>query len=90
MVQIIDYADTGKTETLLRVAKENNGIVVCKRPDRMMEKARSYGIGAVECISYDEFLALESTSANYYIDELENLLALYSLDIKGYTITLKK
>ena len=36
MYRIIDNRGTGKTSRLLLLAKENNGIIVCKRPDIMI------------------------------------------------------
>lgn len=39
MYRIIDKKCSGKTSRLLLLAKENNGIVVCKDPQKMRDKA---------------------------------------------------
>ena len=43
---------TGKTKALLERASAENGIVVCKDPEAMRERAHRYGIVGLEIISY--------------------------------------
>lgn len=80
MLRIVGSPSTGKTKEILTYAKNNNCIVVCAVPSRLTTKASCYGLGYIECISYDNFLAqykdgtLEPRS--YLIDELENLVSM--------------
>ena len=39
MYRIIDKRSSGKTSRLMLLAKENNGIIVCRNPKAMEEKA---------------------------------------------------
>ena len=55
MYRIIDGRGTGKTSRLLLLAKENDGIVVCKNPDHMREKAYAYGLTGIDFASYYEY-----------------------------------
>ena len=49
---------TGKTKALLERAKEANGIVVCKDPEAMRERAYKYGIVGLDFVAYgDIYLA---------------------------------
>lgn len=94
MIKIIDSQSTGKTKKLLAFAKENNCIVICLMPSRMKDKAMRYGLGTVDCISYDEFLAQYKQSnlfGNYVIDEPEKLLTLMFAEdayLCGYDMTI--
>lgn len=56
MYRIIDKRGTGKTSRLLLLAKENNGIIICKYPEFMREKAYKYGITGVDFVSYGDFI----------------------------------
>ena len=95
MYRIIDGRGTGKTSRLLLLAKENNGIVVCKNPDHMREKAYAYGLTGIEFISYQDFdrdVSESYESGNTYskpvfIDELDNYLKHLQFNIQGYTIS---
>lgn len=95
MYRIIDKKASGKTSRLLLLAKENNGIIVCKNPEKMREKAYSYGITGIDFVSYSDFDYDVSNShgagTNYgkpvYIDELEHYLAFLQYNIQGYTIS---
>ena len=55
MYRIIDKRCSGKTSRLLLLAKENNGIVVCRNPERMREKAYGYGLTGIDFVSYEDF-----------------------------------
>lgn len=87
MYRIIDNRGTGKTSRLLLLAKENNGIIVCKRPDIMREKSYRYGITGIDFISYDSFSPLHYYNKPVYIDELDLYLQHLNKDIQGYTIS---
>lgn len=94
MLKIINGQSTGKTRKLLTYAKEHTCIVVCARPTRMRDKAMQYGLGYVECISYEEFLDQYKTNElpehAYVIDELENLITMMfhnGASLDGYCLT---
>ena len=95
MYQIIDKKCSGKTSRLLLLAKEKNGVVVCKDPAKMKEKAYGYGITGIDFISYDDFdydvSNSHSSGTGYgkpvFIDELDKYLDYLNYDIQGYTIS---
>ena len=95
MYRIIDKKCSGKTSRLLLLAKENNGIVICKDPQKMRDKAYSYGITGIDFISYSEFDSDVSQSypsdTNYgksvFIDEIDEYLKQLHYNIQGYTIS---
>lgn len=91
MKKIIDKRGTGKTNKLLLLAKENNGVIICQHPSVMRDKAYAYGITGIDFISYDDYWynvveAEEIISGRrIYIDELSRFLNAYDADISGYT-----
>ena len=95
MYRIIDKKCSGKTSRLLLLAKESNGIVVCQNPDKMREKAHSYGLTGIRFVSYKDFD--KDVSESYtdgqgydgptFIDELEEYLKYLQFNIQGYTIS---
>lgn len=87
MYRIIDKKCSGKTSRLLLLAKENNGIVVCKNPDHMREKAYAYGLTGIDFISYGSFSPLHYYNKPIYIDELDLYLQYLNKNIQGYTIS---
>lgn len=94
MIQIVDMKSNGKTRKLLTYAKENKCTVVCKYPERMVDKAVKYNLGYVECISYDAFFAMYRyktlPAAKYVIDELaEFASAMFDEDtvFEGYNLS---
>lgn len=87
MYRIIDGRGTGKTSRLLLLAKENDGIIVCKSPELMREKSYRYGITGIDFISYDSFNPLHYYNKPVYIDELDLYLHELNKDIQGYTIS---
>lgn len=94
MYRIIDGRGTGKTSRLLLLAKENNGIVVCMSPDKLIRQANKYGITGLTFISYSEFIhrAKEISNEQVFIDDLECLMSYiikinFSSELIGYTIS---
>lgn len=88
MYKEIGVRGNGKTRRLLEYASKNKSIVVCSMPKAMEEKAREYGIGNVECISYSTFLDVRHKlkGQTIVIDEIEGLLERLSASIIGYTL----
>lgn len=89
MYRIIDERGSGKTNRLLLLAKENNGIVVCANPATMIEKAYNYGIVGADFLSYEWYAYTDNydTSKPIFIDELELFLKKFDYNINGYTIS---
>lgn len=93
MNRIIDGRSTGKTSRLMLLAKENNGIIVCRNPRALRKKAYDYGITGIDYLSYIDFIDLMITTQNHrpiYIDELDNFLLFLNTNIKGYSISEEK
>lgn len=95
MYRIIDSKGTGKTGRLLLLAKENDGIIVCAVPERMRERAHSYGITGITYMDYTEYL--ESimgygdpplADKKVFIDEIDTFLSAFADNIQGYTLSL--
>jgi hypothetical protein len=57
-------------------------------PKAMEEKAREYGIGNIECISYSTFLDVRHKlkGQTIVVDEVEGLLECLNNNIVGYTL----
>ena len=99
MIHIISGNCTGKTRKLIELAvKDPNSIIVCKNPTAMTAKVKEYGY-YIEAISYDTFNSINNTMSqfinekyvgkNYYIDELEGLLAtMFYENVVAYTLTI--
>jgi hypothetical protein len=87
MYRIIDGRGTGKTSRLLLLAKENNGIVVCKHPEKMREKAHIYGLTGIDFISYEDYHDGYYQPKPIFIDELDVYLTFLDYNIAGYTIS---
>lgn len=87
MFQIIDKRSSGKTSRLFLLAKENNGIVVCKNPKLMREKAHRYGIVGIDFISYADYPKVMATNKNkpVYIDELSVFWKYCDPNFAGYS-----
>ena len=88
MYRIIDNRATGKTSRLMLLAKEQNGIIVCKDPIAMRKKAYDYGIVGIDFIPYHLYLPNERNDERpVFIDELELYLKSWNKNIQGYTIS---
>ena len=89
MERIIDGRGTGKTLRLMKLAQEQNGVLVCSQPRAMEFKAHSYGLDGFEIISYNELISGIANPDNkpVFIDEVENFLQHLGHDICGYSLT---
>ena len=95
MYRIIDGRGTGKTGRLLLLAKENNGAIVCANPERMRERAHSYGITGIACVNYTTYINfimghgnLPLVGKKIFIDEIDTFLSVFADNIQGYTLSL--
>ena len=87
MYKIIDKRATGKTSRLMLLAKEQNGIIVCKEPILMRQKAYDYGIVGIDFISYHDFNPIYEYDKPVFIDEIDLYFKYLNSAIKGYTIS---
>ena len=78
---------TGKTRALLEKASAENGIVVCKDPDAMRERAHRYGIVGLEIISYGE-CNFEVHRKPFYIHDINQFITYTVGNVKGYTLNI--
>lgn len=86
MTHIIDKNCSGKTSRLLLLAKENEGLIVCKDPERTKEKALAYGILGIDYMSYEQYFN-EGSGKPVYIDDIDTFLKYLDIYISGYTLT---
>lgn len=76
---------TGKTKLLLETAKANNGIVVCRDPDAMRDRAHRYGITGLDIVGYgDVYLAGKPV----YIHDVNKFIEHNMPETAGYTLNL--
>ena len=87
MYKIIDKRATGKTSRLMLLAKEQNGIIVCKDPILMQRKAYDYGIVGIDFISYFDFQPMYEYDKPVFIDEVDLYFKYLNNSITGYTIS---
>lgn len=87
MLQIIDLNDTGKTKKLLAECAKNNGVFICRRPDKVAEKCLAYDIPQVQALGYNEVENFVFRDKCAYIDELEAFVLTLVPALKGYTLT---
>ncbi len=83
---------TGKTRALVEKAKAEDGIIVCKDPIAMRERAHSYGITGLNIISYEELYEYKVYSENkkpIYIDDINAFIRHSFPEVKGYTVNIK-
>ena len=79
---------TGKTKKMLEMASETGGIVVCRDPADMRERAHSYGIN-IRQISFVPYNGLnEGIWAPIYIDNIEQYLKSQCPHLKSFTISI--
>lgn len=87
MTKIISGRGTGKTQKLLLLAQENDGVVVCLSPKAMKEKAYNYGIMGVAYMSYEDFSFDYYFDCPVYIDDVDAFLSFKNKDIKGFSLS---
>lgn len=87
MIKIIDGRGTGKSSRLFLLAKENDGVIVCKNSEKMREKAYCYGITGIDFLSYEDYFIFgaDYEGRNIYIDDLTMFLRKFDSRISGYT-----
>ena len=76
---------TGKTKKLLEQAATANGIVVCRDPDTMRERAHRYGITGLDIISYHD-CAFGVYNKPFYIHDINQFIEYAFGDVQGYSV----
>ena len=74
---------TGKTRALLERAKAEGGIVVCRDPDKMRERAHRYGIVGLDIVGYND---LYVSGKPVYIHDINKFIEDNMPEAKGYTL----
>ncbi len=74
---------TGKTKALLERAKAEGGIVVCRDPDKMRERAHRYGIVGLDIVGYNDLYADDKP---VYIHDINKFIEHNMPEAKGYTL----
>lgn len=91
MFRVVDKRGTGKTGRLMLLAKEKGGIIVCKNPGAMKDKAYRYGIVGVDFLSYTEYEYMLTTQTPItqpvFIDEIEAFIHALDSNVQGYTLS---
>ena len=88
MYRIIDNRGSGKSSRLMLLAKENDGVLVCKNPHSMREKSYAYGLVGFDIISYKDYCEGNySTNKKCFIDELEDFVKFINSNLYGYSLT---
>ena len=85
MYKFVGKTCSGKTKKLLLAAEREGGTVMCRNPERMLEKAHSLGIVGLSIIGYKDLPANDNP---LFIDALEAFIkeSLGSL-LAGYTLS---
>jgi hypothetical protein len=81
---------TGKTRALLERASAEGGIVVCRDPDIMRERAHRYGIIGLDIVGYNDLYAVDSYTASkpVYIHDINKFIEHNMPEAKGYTLSI--
>ena len=89
MYQVIDVRGSGKTNRLMLLAKENNGVLVCANPNAMASKAQAYGLTGFDIISYSDYFNHNYEYGNIvFIDELDTCVKSLGNILNGYSLTI--
>ncbi len=74
---------TGKTRTLLEKAQSEGGIVVCKDPIAMRDRAHRYGITGLDIVGYDD---IYFAGKPVYIHDINKFIEHNMPEAQGYTL----
>lgn len=76
---------TGKTKALLERAAAEGGIVVCRDPEKMRERAYRYGIVGLDIVGYGD---LYVAGKPVYIHDINKFIEHNMPEAKGYTLSI--
>jgi len=93
MKKVIGGQGTGKTRELIELARQENAVIVCETPERMIDKIHGYGYVGITCISYADYLALGIDRENapagkkYVVDDVEAMLYYISKGTIAFSVS---
>ena len=76
---------TGKTKALLERAATEGGIVVCRDPEKLRERAYRYGIVGLDIVGYGD---LYVAGKPVYIHDINKYLKYLDSKVQGYSLSL--
>ena len=91
MYKILRKRGTGKTTSLIALAKENGATLVVANADYTVQKMYQLGITGVNIISYAEFYAnrQEYFAKPYMIDDIDGFVeAIFGRKLIGYSVSI--
>ena len=91
MYKILRKRGTGKTTSLITLAKENGATLVVANPDYTVQKMYQLGITGVNIISYTEFYenCPEYFAKPYMIDDIDGFVeAIFGRKLIGYSASI--
>jgi predicted ATP-dependent serine protease len=92
MIIISGGRGIGKTKLLLETAKAEGGVIVCRDPDLMRERAHKYGITGLNIISYEDVaifkVAYPDKKNILYIHNINKFLETQFSSVKGYSLSI--
>lgn len=91
MYKILRKRGTGKTKSLITIAKENGATLVVANADYTVQKMYQLGITGVNIISYTEFYAnrQEYFAKPYMIDDIDGFVeAIFGRKLIGYSVSI--
>ena len=78
---------SGKTKKLLETAQENGGVIICRDPQKMIDRAHKYGMTGLDIISYEEYCTRKVIpNKPKYIHDLEAFMTDTFKDICGFSV----
>jgi hypothetical protein len=88
MFTIIGGRGIGKTKMLLERADADGGVIVCREPEAMRERAHRYGITGLEIISYEDLYSNKVISEEkpVYIHDMNKFITFNFPEVKGFTL----
>ena len=76
---------TGKTKALLERAAAEGGVVVCRDPEKLRERAYRYGIVGLDIVGYGD---LYVAGKPVYIHDINKFIEHNMPEAKGYTLSI--
>ena len=84
MIKVIREPGSGKTKEIMGMCDAEDATFICRNPEAMLVKAKSYGYD-IDIISYIDFLQESSKYLpNCYIDDIDEFLATIGCNVKGF------
>ena len=86
MYKIIKPRGTGKTTDIIKLAHENDAIIVCAVPRYVQQLAEALGYEHIQVIDYATYILFANNyQKSFVIDEIDGLLN--KLKVIGYSLS---